>query len=173
MLGGLIAFDRWALRVLSRPAIATHADSQAMLRPSDGLRAAVSKVQTLDFSMLKRKLAADKGWTAETCDEIEDLYRKFLALNICYPGRKICPTGPIDEFWHAHILDTHAYASDCAALFGGMLHHYPYFGLRGLDDAAVLEQAFSVSIELFILNFGIDPSGGDTTARSCRPQRCP
>jgi hypothetical protein len=36
-----------------------------------------------------------------------------------------------------------------------------------------LERAFAESIDLFIIHFGIDPTGGDTRARSCSPQRCP
>src|SRR5690606_21763289 len=115
----------------------------------------------------------ERKWTAETCDAAEDLYRKFLALNLRYPDRKICPTGPIDDFWHAHILDTQAYERDCAALFGKLLHHFPYFGMRGPDDLAALEAAFADSVDLFIRHFGIDPTAGDICARGCRPQRCP
>jgi hypothetical protein len=151
----------------------TFEDSQRLARIDDGLADALRRVDELDFSMLKRKLVEENGWTAEVCDEAEGLYRKFLALNMRYPDRKICPSGPIDEFWHAHILDTRAYAADCELLFGGMLHHFPYFGMRGPEDRAALGQAFSASIDLFIMHFGIDPTAGDSLARSCRPQRCP
>lgn len=111
--------------------------------------------------------------TTEQCDEAEHLYRRFLALVTRYGDRTICPTGPIDAFWHAHILDTHAYERDCAFLFGHILHHYPYFGMRGPDDRQDLERAFEDTVDLFIRHFGIDPTAGDTTARSCRPQNCP
>lgn len=151
----------------------TFEDSQRLVRIDDALADAIRRVDELDFKMLKRKLVEEKGWTAEMCDEVEDLYRKFLALNVRYPDRKICPTGSIDEFWHAHILDTRAYAADCQHLFGQMLHHFPYFGMRGPDDRADLEQAFSASVDLFIIHYGIDPTGGDSQARSCAPQRCP
>jgi hypothetical protein len=151
----------------------TFEESQRLVRIDDELAEALRRVKELDFTMLRSKLAEENGWTAEMCDEVEDLYRKFLALNMRYPDRKICPSGPIDEFWHAHILDTRAYASDCERLFGQMLHHFPYFGMRGPEDRADLEQAFSQSIDLFIIHFGIDPTAGDSRARSCRPQRCP
>lgn len=127
----------------------------------------------LDFTMLKAKLVEERGWTAEFADEVEDLYRKFLSLNARYPDRKICPTGPIDDFWHAHILDTRAYASDCDLLFGQLLHHFPYFGMRGPADRADLDRTFRDSMELFIVHFGIDPTSGDTEARGCASQRCP
>lgn len=148
-------------------------EAQQLVVRDEALDVALRRVAELDFSMLKRKLIEEKNWTAETCDEIEDLYRRYLALNIRYPDRKICPTGPIDEFWHAHILDSQAYAADCEKLFGRFLHHFPYFGMRGPEDRAALESAFADSVDLFIKHFGIDPTAGDAHARSCRPQNCP
>jgi hypothetical protein len=155
----------------SRPL--TYEESHALLSRDPLVRGAVEKVGQIDFSMLKRKLIEERGWTTEYCDEVESLYRKFLALNIRYPGQKVCPTGPIDDFWHAHILDTRAYERDCELLFGEYLHHFPYFGMRGAEDRANLEAAFEESLNLFVLHFGVDPTAGDTQARSCAPQRCP
>lgn len=151
----------------------TFDQAQGLVRRDEALEAAVELVSTLDFFMVRRKLVEENGWAAEACDEAESLYRKFLALNIRYPERKLCPNKPVDEFWHAHILDTQQYALDCEALFGQMLHHYPYFGMRGPDDRADLELAFSDTVDLFIRHFGIDPTAGDCQARSCKPQRCP
>lgn len=146
---------------------------QDLVETDDALEGAIAKVAELDFSMLKRKLVEEYGWTPEHTDEVEGLYRNFLALNMIYPDRKICPTGPIDEFWHAHILDTRAYAEDCQRLFGDLLHHFPYFGMRGPEDRQNLEQTFESSRELFIRHFGTDPCIGETEARGCSPQRCP
>jgi hypothetical protein len=151
----------------------SYEDAQHLVEPDLELEAALTRVDQLDFRQLKTKLIAEYRWTVETVEEIEGLYRKFLALNMRHPDRKICPTGPIDTFWHAHILDTHAYAIDCEFLFGRLLHHFPYFGMRGPEDKADLEQAFQASRELFIIHFGIDPTLGDMQARGCRPQKCP
>jgi hypothetical protein len=148
-------------------------EAQAMITSDLALRDALARVNQLDFSMLKRKMIEESGWTSEFCEEAEFLYRRFLALNARYPDRKICPTGPIDAFWHAHILDTRAYTRDCGLVFGEYLHHFPYFGMRGPEDHAALEKAFRESTELFILHFGIDPTAGDILARSCSSQRCP
>jgi hypothetical protein len=147
--------------------------AQSMIVRDEMLDAAIRRTARLDFGMLKKKLIEERGWTAEFADEVEDLYRKFLALNARYPGRKVCPTGPIDDFWHAHILDTRAYAADCDQVLGRFLHHFPYFGMRGPADRADLEQTFQESMELFIIHFGIDPTAGDTEARGCASQRCP
>lgn len=151
----------------------TFDEAQRFVRRDAELDAAMKKVRTLDFALLQRKLMEESGWTQEMCDEAAELYRKFLALNLRYPERKICPTGPIDDFWHAHILDTAAYARDCEFLFGHLLHHFPYFGMRGRDDQRALDEAFRDSVALFIEHYGIDPTAGDAAARGCRPQRCP
>jgi hypothetical protein len=147
--------------------------AQAMIETDAMLRDALDRVSRLDFTMLKRKMIEETDWTSEFCEEVESLYRMFLALNARYPDRKICPTGPIDEFWHAHIVDTRAYTRDCDQVFGKYLHHFPYFGMRGPEDKVALEDTFRESIELFIIHFGIDPTGGEILARSCSSQRCP
>ena len=152
---------------------ATYADCHNRIESTEAIESALVQVAELDFTMLGRKLVVEKGWTIELVAEIEDLYRKFLALNMVYRDRKICPTGPIDEFWHAHILDTRAYAADCQKLFGEYLHHFPYFGMRGPDDRDALESAFAASRELFIRHFGVDFCAGEVEARGCSPQRCP
>ena len=147
--------------------------AQAMIASDSALGEALDRVSQLDFTLLKRKLVEEHGWTSEFSEDVESLYRRFLALNARYPDRKICPTGPIDTFWHAHILDTRAYARDCDTVFGNFLHHFPYFGMRGPEDQVALEKAFRESVELFIINFGIDPTAGDILARGCSSQRCP
>jgi hypothetical protein len=148
-------------------------ECQDLTEMTPEIEAALARVAKLDFTALKDKLGQEKGWSPEYQSEVEALYRAFLALNIVYPDRKICPTGPIDEFWHAHILDTRAYEPDCNYLFGGFLHHFPYFGMRGPEDRVALQIAFDESRVLFIRHFGIDPCGGETQARGCSPQRCP
>lgn len=137
------------------------------------IEAALVKISSIDFTMLKTKIARDENMTIEEIDDIEDLYRKFLALNMRYKGKKICPTGPIDLMWHYHILDTRAYERDCISLFGELLHHFPYFGMRGEQDRKDLEATFAESVELFVRHFGIDPTHNDTVARSCAVQNCP
>ncbi len=156
--------------------LVTHEEAQAKVVRDPYLETCCILVSMLDFTMLRRKLVEEDGWTLERCDETEDVYRKFLALTIRYPDRKICPNGPIDDFWHAHILDTRQYATDCMNLnaLGGFIHHYPYFGMRGPSDKADLELAFNETVDLFIRHFGIDITAGDGGyGRSCRPQRCP
>jgi hypothetical protein len=99
--------------------------------------------------MVRMKLAdpvEGKGWVESELDLAEREYRRFLALHLMYPGSDVVPCHLVDEVWHAHILDTQAYALDCQALFGSFLHHFPYFGLRGADDAANLMAAYDDTV---------------------------
>lgn len=95
-----------------------------------------------------------KGWTRAQADAVEDAYKQFLQLNLKYPGKSIVPTATCDAFWHAHILDTQKYAEDCQKIFGYFLHHFPYFGMRGEEDAANLNQSFEETKALYASEFG-------------------
>ncbi len=114
-------------------------------------------INSLDFSMLKMKLMdpqEGKGWTQKECDDAEILYKNFLYLILKYPKESIVPTRFIDDFWHAHILDTRQYHKNCQNIFGGYLHHYPYFGLQGEEDAKDLKNTFAQTQILWQKEFG-------------------
>jgi len=150
---------------VSVPTLSTEAllDPEHILHGIDGL----------DFTMIKLKLMdADEGqgWSASFCDRVETEYRRYLALNRRYADRAIVPSKTVDNFWHAHILDTQAYAPDCEAVFGEFLHHYPYFGMRGEEDAQALGDAYDDTLNLYELHFGPPPE--DLWARS-GASRCP
>src|SRR5262249_39319225 len=70
-----------------------------------------------------------------------------------------------DRFWHMHILDTRKYAADCDAVFGHFLHHFPYLGLRGEEDAKALDAAFAQMQALLAREFG--PEGATLAASWC------
>lgn len=118
---------------------------------------AAAKVERLDFTMLKRKLELADGWPASAVAEAECLYRRYLCLAVAYPNRTLGPSRTIDEFWHAHILDTKAYTADCEMLFGRYLHHYPYGGAYGDPlDRAISAAAYAETCRLFLKHFDID-----------------
>jgi hypothetical protein len=114
------------------------------------------RLAALDLAPIKVKLmdpVEGKGWSRSQADRVEELYRHFLLLTVTH-DEPIVPTHEIDDFWHAHILDTRKYAEDCEKLFGYFVHHFPYFGMRGADDAAALQAAFARTKELFSHEFG-------------------
>ena len=109
------------------------------------------KISAIDFSMIRMKLChkKGKGWTEAEADRYILKYKQWLYLKIAFPKSSHVPSEKIDEVWHYHILDTRAYERDCQSIFGHNLHHYPYFGLRGTDDAKDLSVAYISTQDLF------------------------
>lgn len=131
-------------------------------------------VAALDFTKLKWKLT-EVGERAKLSREEGDLaeleYRRFLTLKRLYPGVDFVPNKLVDEFWHAHILDTKSYHADCAAVFGYYLHHYPYFGIHDANDRQALENAFGETQRIYERHFGPYPSFATEAAR-CKDHAC-
>ncbi|WP_051940732.1 glycine-rich domain-containing protein [Stenoxybacter acetivorans] len=95
-----------------------------------------------------------KAWSLDFAKKVEVEYKKFLTLCLEYPDFSMVPSKTVDDFWHYHILDTQKYQEDCEKIFGYFLHHFPYFGMRGQEDADNLQQAWSESLALYTKRFG-------------------
>ena len=122
-----------------------------------GFNPAFAAVELLDLGPIKVKLMEPEegeGWTREQVNAVEVWYKRFLCLNLKYPSDSVVPTKAIDTFWHYHILDTQKYFADCDKVFGAYFHHFPYFGMRGVDDAQALSNAFDETTDLFLIEFG-------------------
>lgn len=127
-------------------------------------------IADLDFTMVKRKLMEPEegeGWSAEYAELVEREYCRFLALTRAYPDLAIVPSGPVDTFWHNHILDTQQYGPDCERVFGFFLHHFPYFGMRNAEDAANLARSWDNTIDLYRRHFGEPPTGMWSSGTRC------
>jgi hypothetical protein len=127
-------------------------------------------VAAIDLSMVKMKLQeADegKGWTPAECEVAELEYKRYLTLNIRYEDTAIVPTKQIDTMWHYHILDTRAYVNDCDEVFGEYFHHFPYFGMRGEEDAENLKTSFFETVELYEEEFGESMLRNQEAATDC------
>jgi hypothetical protein len=83
-------------------------------------------------------------------------YKRWLFLRRKYDGELLPPTRDIDILWHAHILDTYRYHEDCELIFGYYFHHYPYFGVRGDEDAVNFNRAFKQMAALYKEEFAVD-----------------
>jgi hypothetical protein len=125
--------------------------------------AAIARVDQVDLAKIGKKLQYDDPgyWTEELLVKAEAAYRRFLVLNLLYPGQQLAVNKVLDEFWHNHILDTAKYAQDCEDVFGSFLHHYPYFGLPGEDDEGQNLPAFAVTETIWQDVFG-STLGADT-----------
>jgi hypothetical protein len=130
-----------------------------MTLPTAGktLAQTIAAIEALDLSLIKFKATRGEdgyGWTAAHADQMEVAYKRYLILHAKYPEMTLAPEQDIDRFWHLHILDTRKYAADCEATFGHFLHHFPYLGLRGADDAKALDRAFDAMQQLYLKEFG-------------------
>lgn len=136
---------------------------------------AIVLVSEWDFSLTKQKLLEldYAGWTLERAEEAEKNYKRYLAVTKALDGFQLVPNGDVDRFWHEHILDTRRYVQDCTELFGGFLHHYPYFGMRGDADNEMWIETANQSEDLWGNLFG-EPLYETFTkeAQKC-PQKCP
>ena len=138
-------------------------------------RGIMPEIAAIDLEMVKMKLAEEDeglGWCQMQCDKGELAYKRFLHLCKAY-GKEIVPTRAMDQFWHYHILDTRSYIAMCDEVFGGYLHHYPYFGMRGEDDAKDLKASFMQTKERYQATFGesLGTVGGNDCWNDCE-NRC-
>src|ERR1700687_4559819 len=104
----------------------------------------VAAIEALDLEPIKFKLMdpeEGQGWSKEYVERMAIAYKRFLTLLVTHPETTVAPSKDIDKFWHGHILDTMKYAEDCEQVFGYFLHHFPYFGMRGVEDAVQQAQA--------------------------------
>lgn len=120
---------------------------------------ALAKVQMIDFRQIRFKLANDKDgerWSIQDIEKAQLLYTCFITLLLAYRHLPITLAPPVlaDKFWHQHILDTRKYMKDCNELFGEYLHHFPYFGMRGKEDAEELQTAGRTTWKLMEEHFG-------------------
>jgi hypothetical protein len=117
----------------------------------------VAAIEALDLEPIKFKLMdpdEGQGWSREYVEKMAIAYKRFLTLVVKHPETAVAPSKDIDKFWHGHILDTMKYAEDCERVFGYFLHHFPYFGMRGAEDAAQQAQADKDMHRLYEQEFG-------------------
>lgn len=98
------------------------------------------------------------GQASLSWPETEQQYRRFLSLKQWYPNQLLVPVGTALQLWQAHILDTRAYRSDCEAVFGRFIDHFPYLGAESEADQRELHVAEQLYRDLYARHFGA-PSG--------------
>lgn len=143
-----------AQQVMDRPTL-------QQFRNDHEVKRLLESINSIDLSMVRFKLMnPDEGesWSGAYCVRVEAEYRRYLALNRAYPEKAIVPSKIVDKVWHAHILDTHAYAKDCEQVFGSFVHHFPYMGTRGDEDARNLQRAYAETLQLYEEHFGVPPT---------------
>ena len=139
---------------------------------SKTLEQTIAAIEALDLEPIKFKATRQEdgyGWSPEYAERMAEAYKRYLILHAKYPDATLAPDQDTDRFWHMHILDTRKYAADCDAVFGHFLHHFPYLGLRGEEDAKALDDAFAKMQALLAQEFGTQqyPEGATRAAAWC------
>lgn len=129
-------------------------------------------IAAIDLEMVKMKLSEPKegiGWNREQCEDAEIEYKRYLMLcrKFPHPHYSIVPNKIIDTMWHYHILDSRAYCADCDKWNGGYFHHFPYFGLRGEEDAKQLKASFEETKQHYAETFGESMIRGSSEGSDC------
>ena len=143
-----------------------------MTNASKTLEQTIAAIEALDLEPIKFKATRQEdgyGWSPEHTERMAQAYKRYLILHAKYPDATLAPDQDTDRFWHMHILDTRKYAADCDAIFGHFLHHFPYLGLRGEEDAKALDDAFAKMQALLAQEFGTRqyPEGAMQAAAWC------
>jgi hypothetical protein len=129
-----------------------HLDMEPDNNPS--LSEAREYIYSIDFSKIISKMVNFQGWLKKDALTICKMYRNYLYLQKKYGSEyKLPPSLDMDEFWHAHILDTKQYRKDCQGIFGKYFDHYPYFGIDGETDMNETETAFKKMSSLYAKEF--------------------
>lgn len=110
----------------------------------------IQTIQNLEFSDIKGRLKSEKGWSDRKVSLAEKWYKRFLQLAFKYPDMTLVPAEEVDEFFHAHVLDTKRYREESQEIFGRFLDHTPTYG------KVDLEQAYSDTNKMYLKEFGED-----------------
>src|SRR5262249_51284427 len=100
-----------------------------------GQIAAHAHLPQLDLTLVRNRIVMEhSGLTVEQLNELERRYLQFWMLCRAEPNIRHEPDSDVDRYWHAHILHTKQYTSDCLRYFGYFLHHEPNVNGQGCDD---------------------------------------
>jgi hypothetical protein len=96
----------------------------------------ISNLWTWNLDRVSARLRERFGWSGGFAAQVELEYRRFMALESSANGKSLGMRGPVDDFWHEHILFTRDYAEFCLAVSGKFIHHEPAEpqGGRGIDS---------------------------------------
>lgn len=135
---------------------------------------AMDITEAWNFELATKKITEVKMglWDAKRAEAAVRNYKRYMAVTKALDGVQLVPSGDIDEIWHMHILDTRAYMRDCEQLFGGFLHHYPYFGMLGEENNRQWLEIQHESESLWCALFGEALYITNSQAQKC-PQACP
>jgi hypothetical protein len=82
-------------------------------------------VESWSLTSIRKRVAREMDWSVEFSRLVETEYRKFIFLASIRPQISYGMAGPVDQFWHQHVLDTQDYLAMCQRVAGRVIHHIP------------------------------------------------
>lgn len=116
--------------------------------------------------------SGEVDWTELQAKRVIEEYRKFLTLTLEGDGKITSPSRNIDVIWHHHILDTEKYYEDMNKVFGHIIHHFPYLGVRGSADRQILLDGYEDTLKRYKNRFGDVPKDVWGSAAHCGVSSC-
>ena len=91
-------------------------------------RGFLERLDKFEAPYLEEKLIGEGKFSSKgEYQEAFTEFKKFSALNIFYPNKRIgMPSEKVDEVWHQFILFTQKYNGFCEEFLGYFLHHSPH-----------------------------------------------
>ena len=78
-----------------------------------------------NLEAIRRRVAKHMQWIPAYAEVVDSEYRKFILLAAMDNNAVYGMSGPVDEFWHQHLVDTVDYHAMCDAVAGYFIHHIP------------------------------------------------
>ena len=83
-------------------------------------------IKNLKLNAIANDVAKTEGWSAKDKTEAVRGYRAYLSMRLQRGNRRfLAIDGRADKIWHAHIVNTVQYRTDCKRVFGRFLDHTP------------------------------------------------
>lgn len=121
----------------------------------NNIEKAINYINNLNLASIKLFLQKKLKWKKRKLNKCEEQYKNYLILKKKYGNKyKLPPSMDIDEFWHAHILDTKQYFKDCNKIFSYYLHHTPGYSANYKYKIFDIDNEFRKTQELYFLEFG-------------------
>jgi hypothetical protein len=111
---------------------------------SNDTKCRLRALEDWDFSNVRHRVGKRMNWRPDFVNQVEEEYHKFMALIVINPNKLYGMAGPVDEFWHEHLLDSQDYARFSFEIAGTFIHHSP-------TDSDLFEGS-ATSVDLFRLN---------------------
>lgn len=124
------------------------------------------RLERFDFSPVTARLQR-KGMAE--APELEREFKRFATLWAVERGTPLSPSKPVDEYWHAIVLDTKRYSAFCETVYGRFIHHIPDDPVEGeVRD----NDSYRRTLAAYERNFGKPPEKFWPAASECVGDSC-